>query len=54
MAVSNSVYNIYRLAAKSRIENGETLSNVLNSMNKLSKEQKKNLEAELAALGSGE
>lgn len=47
MAVSNSIYKVYRMAAKKRLEDGEELSAILESMSKLSQEQKEALVKEL-------
>lgn len=51
MAVSNSVYKVYRMAAKKRIEDGEDAYEVVASMTKLSTDQKERLTEELIEMG---
>lgn len=51
MAVSNSVYKVYRMAAKKRIEDGEDPYEVVASLTKLSADQKERLTEELIEMG---
>lgn len=43
MAVSNTIFKIYLTAAKKRFADGESIEDILDSMNKLSDEQKTQL-----------
>ena len=51
MAVSNSIYKVYRIAAKKRLEDGEKLTKIMDSMTKLSDKQKEQMIQELTELG---
>lgn len=51
MAVSNSIYKVYRMAVKKRLEDGEKLTEIMDSMTKLSGKQKEQMIQELTELG---
>lgn len=47
MAVSDTIFKIYYTAAKKRVSDGESIDEVIDSMNKLSDKQKEQLKAML-------
>lgn len=47
MAVSQAIYRIYLTAARKRLSDGESIEEILDSMNKLSDEQKEQLQADI-------